>query len=181
MRVNDILAELENQVEPLKEQSEKAREYLKLKENLKVHDVNAFLLEHEKIKTQLSDLNSKLDIVMADLNQSNKDYEATKAEYEDIEEQLKRLNDDMDSTNHMLSDTEVEKERLDGMINVYAEQIKTIEASNIHFTNRQQVIDHSIEEKQQEIDRQNKEKEKLADSLNEYEQKKKDKTAYLDC
>lgn len=174
VRVNDILAELEKQVEPLKEQSEKAREYLKLKENLKVHDVNAFLLEHEKIKTQLSDLNSKLDIVMVDLNQSNEDYEATKAEYEDIEEQLKRLNDDMDSTNHMLSDTEVEKERLDGMINVYAEQIKTIEASNIHFTNRQQVIDHSIEEKQQEIDRQNKEKEKLADNLNEYEQKKKD-------
>ncbi len=163
VRVNDILAELEKQVEPLKEQSEKAREYLKLKENLKVHDVNAFLLEHEKIKTQLSDLNSKLDMVMA-----------TKAEYEDIEEQLKRLNDDMDSINHMLSDTEVEKERLEGMINVYAEQIKTIEASNIHFTNRQQVIDHSIEEKQQEIDRQNKEKEKLADNLNEYEQKKKD-------
>ncbi len=40
--VKDILAELEKQVEPLKVQSEKAREYLKLKENLKVHDVNAF-------------------------------------------------------------------------------------------------------------------------------------------
>lgn len=174
VRVKDILAELEKQVEPLKEQSERAREYLKLKEHLKIHDVNAFLLEHEKIKTELSNLNAKLDIVMADLKQSNEEYEAIKAEYEDIEEQLKCLNDDLDNTNHMLSDTEVEKERLEGMINVYAEQIKTIEASNIHFTNRQQVIDHSIEEKQQEMECQKKEKEGLDSRLKEYEQKKND-------
>lgn len=174
VRVKDILAELEKQVEPLREQSEKAREYLKLKENLKVHDVNAFLLEHEKIKAEISDLQSKLDIAAADLKQSNEDYEATKAEYEDIEEQLKRINNDIDYTNQILSDTEVEKERLEGIINVYAEQIKTIETGNIHFTNRQQVIDDSIKEKQQELNVQNQEKEKLDVCLSAYEKKKKD-------
>ena len=45
VRVNDILSELEKQVGPLERQSEKAREYLKRKEELKTYDINMFLLE----------------------------------------------------------------------------------------------------------------------------------------
>ena len=45
IRVNDILSELEKQVGPLERQSEKAREYLKKKEELKTYDINMFLLE----------------------------------------------------------------------------------------------------------------------------------------
>ena len=39
VRVNDILSELEKQVGPLERQSEKAREYLKRKEELKQYDI----------------------------------------------------------------------------------------------------------------------------------------------
>ena len=46
-RVEDILAELEKQVGPLEKQSEKAREYLKYKEELKRAEVNQFLLMQE--------------------------------------------------------------------------------------------------------------------------------------
>ena len=42
VRVNDILAELERQVGPLERQSEKAKTYLKKKEELKSYDVNMF-------------------------------------------------------------------------------------------------------------------------------------------
>ena len=45
VRVNDILAELEKQTEPLEKQSEKAKIYLKKKEEMKTLDVNMFLLE----------------------------------------------------------------------------------------------------------------------------------------
>lgn len=48
VRVNDILAELERQVGPLERQAEKARIYLKKKEELKEYDVNMFLLEVEQ-------------------------------------------------------------------------------------------------------------------------------------
>ena len=52
VRVNDILSELEKQVGPLERQSEKAREYLKRKEELKTYDINMFLLEHIKSVNQ---------------------------------------------------------------------------------------------------------------------------------
>ena len=44
VRVTDILSELEKQVGPLEEQSKKAREYLKLKEQLKSLDMQSFRL-----------------------------------------------------------------------------------------------------------------------------------------
>ena len=59
VRVSDILNELEKQVEPLERQSKAAREYLQLKEELKVCDANQFLLEAEHIQSQLNEISRK--------------------------------------------------------------------------------------------------------------------------
>ena len=54
LRVSDILSELEKQVEPLEKQAEKAKVYLKKKEDLKNLDVNVFLLENDRLREQLA-------------------------------------------------------------------------------------------------------------------------------
>ena len=59
LRVTDILSELEKQVGPLERQAQAAREYLRLKEELKICDANAFLLESGKLKEQLQELEEK--------------------------------------------------------------------------------------------------------------------------
>ena len=59
IRVNDILSELEKQVGPLERQSEKAGEYLKKKKNMKTYDINMFLLEADRLKEQIRDVESK--------------------------------------------------------------------------------------------------------------------------
>ena len=51
-RVTDILSELERQVGPLEKQAEKARIYLKKREELRDLDVNLFLLEADRIRVQ---------------------------------------------------------------------------------------------------------------------------------
>ena len=48
VRVSDILSELEKQVGPLARQSETAKKYLALREELKACDVNLFLMESEE-------------------------------------------------------------------------------------------------------------------------------------
>ena len=50
LRVNDILAELEKQVGPLEKQSEKARQYLRLKEELKKYEISLFIQDYESLK-----------------------------------------------------------------------------------------------------------------------------------
>ena len=48
VRVNDIIAELEKQIGPLEKQSETAKVYLQKKEELKLYDVNGFLMETQE-------------------------------------------------------------------------------------------------------------------------------------
>ena len=59
VRVNDILAELTRQVGPLERQAEHAKVYLKKKEELKEGDQNLFLLEMERMDTELEGLEEK--------------------------------------------------------------------------------------------------------------------------
>ena len=62
VRVSDILGELERQVVPLEKQCEKAKRYLLLKDDLKVNDVNMFLIEYNEIKNRLTQLDEKIKI-----------------------------------------------------------------------------------------------------------------------
>lgn len=66
-RIRDIIDELERQLLPLKEQSEKAKKYLKAKEELEkieialiVHDIETFNNDYQYTKEQIEKLNNEL-------------------------------------------------------------------------------------------------------------------------
>ena len=56
LRINDILAEIESNIEPLKSQAEKAKKYLNLKEELKSVEIGLFLHNIEKYKASLGEI-----------------------------------------------------------------------------------------------------------------------------
>ena len=64
-RLKDILYELEHQLGPLKEEDEKARAYLELREQLKIYDANSYLSVFKKIKEDLAVTEERLAIVTA--------------------------------------------------------------------------------------------------------------------
>ena len=53
LRINDILSEIESNIEPLRIQSEKARKFLDLREELKSIEVGLFLYNIESYKEKL--------------------------------------------------------------------------------------------------------------------------------
>ena len=174
VRVNDILSELEKQVGPLEKQSEKARQYLKLKEELKILDVNGFLLETDKLKADLKGLEDKLAIADSDLAQAKESYEATKAEYEKAEEELNRINEQIETHNTQLSEKELTRQRLTGEIQVFEEQIKTIQVNAAHYQQRMTAIENETAHKNTEIDGLNKQKEELSGQLAVYGSKQEE-------
>ena len=131
-----FLSELEKQVGPLQVQSEKAKEYLDYKADLKKYDVNAFLLESDRISKDLEELTGKIVIADNDLANSRAEYESTKAEYEEAEEQLSKVNSDIENVNSLLSNTELESQRLNGEINVITEQINRFTDNEKHYSDR---------------------------------------------
>ena len=81
-RVNDIILELEQQVEPLREQSEKAKEYLENKNNLEnleiallAYDIYNDSEEEKKLKQKLEVIEQKL--VEENITSSNSDVKIT--------------------------------------------------------------------------------------------------------
>ena len=167
VRVNDILAELEKQVEPLEKQSEVAKEYLKKKEELKVLDVNMFLLEAEKNKTQLVSVDEKLKIAGHDLEEAKKQYENTRNEYERIEAEIEALDKTIAEKKDLLSDTSVLKGKLEGEINVLKEQIHSSEANDEMKRERVKTIHADIEVRETEKSQISANKEELDNELNE--------------
>ena len=67
VRVSDILSELEKQVGPLERQSKPAREYLQLKEELKVCDANQFLLDTQNTHSQLTEVENRRRLLAGDV------------------------------------------------------------------------------------------------------------------
>ena len=59
-RIDDILEELNRQLGPLEEQSRAAREYIELSEELKVLDMNLFLVRSDKARERLAELDGEL-------------------------------------------------------------------------------------------------------------------------
>ena len=87
-RVEDILTELEERVEPLKQQSETAREYLTLRDELKVLDLNVFLLRTERYEARIKELNESIESLGEAILESNQALETAGTERETCQEEL---------------------------------------------------------------------------------------------
>ena len=150
VRVNDILSELEKQVGPLERQSEKAKIYLKKKEELKTYDVNMFLMEMERMEEQLKNVEENVGIVEKDLEESNRSYTNIKAEYEQMEQDMEAADERIAALREELGNTTVLKGKLEGQINVLKEQIHTAEQSEEHFRSRQEAINRDKGQRQEQ-------------------------------
>jgi len=171
VRVNDILSELEKQVGPLKQQSEKAKEYLNYKTDLKKYDVNAFLLETDRIRKETAELNDRLKIVDDDLEDSKSEYDNTKSEYEAAENQLNDINAQIDENSQTVSALELESQKLQGEINVFTEQIKTFNANKQLHSERLLDIEKDKQNKNNSVKELREQYNNLNTELSEYNDK----------
>ncbi|MCQ2540880.1 MAG: chromosome segregation protein SMC [Lachnospiraceae bacterium] len=150
VRVNDILSELERQIGPLEKQSEKAKEYLRQKEELKKFDVNYFLLESERVTTALTDVDGKLEIATNDLQTHQEEFAGIKDQYEEIQNTIQELEKEIEETRGTLSNTSTTRTKLEGQINVLKEQINSAKNNVAHFNSRLENINKEIESKESE-------------------------------
>ncbi len=152
LRVNDILSELEKQVKPLEKQSETAKIYLKKKEELKTLDVNMFLLEHNRLKEQLSSVEEKYKIASGELEHTGKKYEGIKEEYENIQSRIEELETAIEQARNNLTDTSVLRGKLEGEINVLKEQIHSAQDNEQHLKNREKSVQAEMDAKNSDME-----------------------------
>ncbi len=147
VRVNDILAELERQVGPLERQSEKARVYLKKKEDLKELDINLFLMEVERIENQLEQVQKSYQVANEQLEETRENHEKIKTEYARMEQAIEETDTKIGNIKDAIAGTDVMKGKLEGQINVLKEQIHTAELTDEHLGERIESIESQKKEK----------------------------------
>ncbi len=100
VRIGDKIAELELQVEPLRDQAEKAKRYLILRDELRVLEISVWLEKLEEIKTNAMKLRS--------------DCAAARMEKERADAELEALYAENDLFAQRMQDNDLEQERVRG-------------------------------------------------------------------
>ncbi|MCR4781148.1 MAG: chromosome segregation protein SMC [Lachnospiraceae bacterium] len=130
LRVNDILVELEGRVLPLQEQSETAKKYLKLKEDLKKLDVNMYIQETERIENDKEKTKLNGDIVQKDLLDNQNTLEKIKQEYSELEQKLRESEESIEGFRIEENKIIDEKNEVEKQISILQEQIKMSKTSD---------------------------------------------------
>jgi len=128
-RVEDIIGELEVQVEPLKEQSKKALEYLENKEKLEnievaliAYEIEEMNYTYEEVKKNVEELNNK--ILNLNVKGNNDD-----TLFIESKNELSKLNIELSELNNRLLLLTKKSEQLNGEMNMLKERSK-YDASN---------------------------------------------------
>ncbi len=124
-RVNDIITEIEGQIGPLKQQSEKAKKYLNLRDKLKVLEVNVSLKNIVKYRKLIEEVGSQVETLNAQLEDINSKIEDNEKQTEQIfanineaekfvEENRDKQQINIQTLSNYKSDIEVLKSKIDG-------------------------------------------------------------------
>ena len=146
IRINDITVEIENQLEPLRIQSEKAKEYLRVYEILKTNEVGLYLNNLEMYKKRIIKFEQDIQIISDDVKVkedelekikiNNKDSNVIIGQYEEEENRLK------EELNNFLRDLETSKHEIilcnERLSNATNEQIK----------NKKEIEEYELREKE---------------------------------
>ena len=190
LRINDILSEIEANIEPLKMQADKAKQFLDLREELKSIEVGLFLYNIENYKEKLSQVVKDEEIM-----QSQKQDEDDKmAKLQEAKEKLKqeidsitinieelqnigfestnkieKINSEIGISNERIQNNTLNKERLEKEIEEIKSKIAELEEETTQKKNKKENLFLNKEKFQKELDEKQKELDELTKKLSDKE------------
>lgn len=106
LRINDKIEELEMQVGPLKKQSETAKRYLKLRDELKIQEISVWMTTLDKLHEQSGAITLEYEQVSSSLEQARHELEALYASSEGISERMHQKDIESENARERLSAAE---------------------------------------------------------------------------
>ena len=172
LRINDILIEIEGNLEPLQQQSEKAKKYLNLKEELKNIEVGLFLYNIEKLKKALQQFTEDEEIMNSTLNQEEGKLEKLKILKEELKDSIDEITIKIENMQNIGFESEKEIEKLNSNINVAETKIlnnienaKLYQDEIVELEEKIENLKQEIQQKQSKKDNLKQNKEKFEDEL----------------
>ncbi len=129
LRIGDKVSELELQLEPLKQQSEKAKKYLELKETLQGVEIAVWLDTLDKLSVAAKKAEEDYASASFVLQQAHDDLDSLYARSEELGADLRRRDEDLENIRVKVSMLEATHQQLDGQMAVLNGNIQNNEAN----------------------------------------------------
>ena len=127
LRIGDKVSELELQLEPLRVQSEKAKKYLELKDELQGAEVAVWLDRLEKLSAEAKKAEEDFASASFVLQQAHEDLEKLYAATEQMGNDLRNQNGEVDSIRVKLSMLDAMHQQIDGQIAILEASVQNNE------------------------------------------------------
>ena len=167
LRINDILAEIESNIEPLKMQSEKAKKYLQLKEELKSIEIGLFLYHIEKYKAGLEEVVKEEEIYTSQCEEESEKLERIKQLKEELKTQVEQITNQIEELSNLGFASQKEIEMLNSDINVANTRIHNNQENKERF--EKEITE--AEEKKQQLEEEMKQREEKKINLKQNKEK----------
>ena len=179
LRINDILTEIESNLEPLQLQSDKAKKYLNLKEELKNIEVGLFVYNIEKYKQNLKELTKDEEIMKSTLNQEEGKLEKIKILKEELKDAIDEITNQIEDMQNIGFESQKEIEKLHSNINVAETKIQNNIENTERYKNEITELEEKIENLKQEIEQKQYKKENLKQNKEKFEKELNEKEEEL--
>ena len=161
LRINDIINEIENNIGPLKAQSEKAKKYLSLRDELKNIEVGLFLYNIEDFKRQTEDIVQNIDLLETQKVKEEEVLNNLQLEKEDLKIVIDNLIEEIERIQNLGFEGNQKKEQFNSEIGIATERI----SNNKDNYERYAIEIEELEKRNQELEEEKKYKTRKKEKL----------------
>ena len=180
LRINDILSEIEANIEPLKGQSEKAKKYLNLREELKSIEIGLFIYNINKYKKDLEEIVKDEKIFKVQHDEEAKKLENIKSLKEQLKVEIDEITNNIEKMSNLGFESQKEIEMLNSDINVAKTRITNNEENSKRFEKEIEEFETRINELEEEIKQKQEKRTNLKENKEKFEKELQEKEKELE-
>ena len=179
LRINDIISEIETSIEPTRVQAEKAKEFLRLRDELKTIEIGLFIHNINDYKKRIEEVINDQDIYNTQLVRENERLSNIQETKEKLRESLDNITEQIEKMQNLGFENDKKKEQIKADINLNLEKISN---NNSNFERLEKEIienDERLKILEEEKDQKNSKKINLTANKEKFAKELEEKEASL--
>lgn len=166
LKIQLVVDEIERQLGPLQKQAEDAKIFLKLKEELKLLEVNAFIYQQENANDAKEKINARLNAIAEELTLRQEELRTTSENYANNMASIEAIDKSVERLHESILNLTVSLEKQAGETNVIRERVRYLTEQNSKLTLNETNFEKLIEAVLEEIENQKQKTEEFKTKLN---------------
>ena len=179
LRINDIISEIESNIDPLRIQSEKAKQFLNLREELKNIEVGLFIHNIEDYKLKIKKITDDLDILESQKTDETEKMDLLHKNKEELKDLIDGITTQIEELQNLGFESANKIEKINSNINVSNEKIVHNNENIERLSNEIIELENRIKELQDEISGKKDKKENLLQNKEKFAKELEEKIESL--